>query len=737
MAEATMDEKAQVTCGCCKKHYLNPKTLPCLHSFCLACLQELATKTEDSKLELTCPDCRKVITHANQDLSDLPNAFKIIRQIESHKFMQKVLGTLPVNCEKCSSRKAKATGFCVDCEKFICEICTQVHLNWPELQNHKTLRLTELKGDYAKYTPVPSAKEICPMHNKQCLIYCGTCEYLICHECILKGHRDHKYEHADESVRKHKKDMTESLDSINHLPVQLHTAIQVIEGISEKFSAQGKTVEQQLNESFDQLQNILADRKEYLRNQHKERIEDKVTMLDQQKQLFERIMHKMSTCITFVSQTTDANHVTEFFLLEKQMQQRISELNDEFSKLDLTPVEDPEVHYTFRKSLLAPLENAGAISDGSILYCSADKTQTGSFHVGEVISFFIALSSAFYKTCNNPMEEIQAEIQSLRDGSLCPATVAVSSCGFAKMQCSFSDRGRYAVHVKVGKRHVSGSPYSFFVQPNGAQLQQPVKTISKLQGPKGLTVNSKNQIIVCEENCHTVTVYGRKTKKLISIGEFGKDLGQFNHPTGVAVDELGCIYVADSKNDRVQKFDTAEGGFLGEYNGDKVKNTHLNSPSSVKIGPDGNIYVVDRGNNRVVILSQNLEFIDSFGSGGYGLGQLQDPWDVAFDQYGFIYVTDTKQHCVQIFTTSGSFRGKIGSPGQQKGKLNRPAGIAIDRFGKMYVCESGNHRISIFHISSEFIECFSIGLSMVNPCGIAVDDDGFLYVASAETVHVF
>ena len=737
MAEATVDEKALITCGCCKKHYANPKTLPCLHSFCLGCLRGLAAKREGGKLELTCPDCRKVIIHGTSDLSDLPEAFQINRQMESHKFMQKVTGALTVNCEKCSSRKAKATGFCVSCEKFICEICTQVHLSWPELRSHKTVKLAELKEDYTKYTPVPSAKEMCPMHSKQCLIYCESCEFLICHECILKGHRDHKYEHADESIKKHKKDMIESLDTINHLPVQLHSAIQVIDAISDKFSSQGKSVEQQLDEVFEKIQSVLANRRDTLRHQHKERIEDKVSMLLQQKQLFERIMHKLSTCITFVSQTTDANHVTEFFLLEKQMQQRISELSNEFSKLDLTPVEEPEVHFTFKRELLTQMESTGAISDGSILYCSSEKTKSGSFHVGEVVSFYIALSSAFYKTCNNPMEEIQAEIQSLRDGSFCPATVAVSSCGFAKMQCSFSDRGRYAVHVKVGKRHISGSPYCFFVQPNGAQLQQPVKTISKLQGPKGLTVNNKNQIIVCEENCHTVTVYGKKAKKLLSIGEFGKDKGQFNHPTGVTVDNYGCIYIADSKNDRVQKFDTGEGGFLGEYYGDKAKNTHLNSPSSVKIGPDGNLYVVDRGNNRIIILTQALEYVNSFGSAGYGLGQLHDPWDVAFDQYGFIYVTDTKQHCVQIFTTTGSFRGKIGSPGQQKGKLNRPAGITIDRFGKMYVCESGNHRVSIFHISSEFIECFSIGLSMVNPCGIAVDNDGFLYVASAETVHVF
>lgn len=723
-------------CSICCKKYSIPKTLPCLHSFCLECLKTISeTSKESGEIVLTCPECEKKITHVTKSLGDVPNAFQINRKLEHHTFLQKVNSQVIVKCEKCIGAKTKAVGYCTNCSKFICDLCFQIHSSWSELQSHKTLRMAQLKESFEKYIPSTSEKKLCQVHRKVCTVFCETCELLICHDCILKGHREHQYFHSDESAKRRKKGMIEHLDSINHMPVQLQTAISVLDTISQNFSIQGNEVESELMKKFDLLQKAIAARRDVLSNTVRERLDSKLKLLQEQKEMMERMMTKLSSCINFVSQTVDGDHVTEFFLLEKQMLCRISELHEEFTKMDLTPIEEPEVHLTLDKESMALAEEVGSVSDASVLYSGSNDSRV--YVVGEVICFYVALSTSFYKTKTNPMEEIQAVVKSMREGTICPATVAVSSCGFAKLQCTFSDRGRYTISVKIGGRHVSRSPFTFFIKPNGSQTMQPLKTIQKLQGPKGITINSKNHIIVCEESRHAISVFGRKTKKLISIGSYGRDNGQFNNPTGVTVDTNECVYIADSKNNRIQKF-SSDGTYLGQYAGDKNNSASLlNTPTSIKLGPKGQLFVVDRGNCRIVILSQDLKFVSSFGSVGYGLGQLQDPWDVAFDKEGFVYVTDTRQHCIQIFTPAGFFRGKISNQGMQKGKLNRPTGITIDSFGKIYVCESGNHRVSIFHISSEFLECFSIGLSMVNPSGIAVDEDGFIYVSCAESVHVF
>ena len=729
--------RSKITCGICNKHCCSPKTLACLHSYCLECLKATAVAKEKSnEVTVTCPQCKKETTHQSIDaLKNLKDAFQVNRGLAYHIFKQKSLGQVEVLCEKCITRKVKAASFCVSCAKFICQLCVQIHSSWSELSHHQTLKLSELKETYQKYIPTVTAKEMCQVHSNVCSIFCETCEFLVCHECIVKGsHRDHEYYHLEESAKRHKKETIQQLDTINHLPTQLQSAISVIDDITENFSTQSKHVEKLMAQSFNAAQKALSLLKDKKTKELSDYSEKKTKLLTDQKHSLEDMMAKSSSCISFVTETIENDHITEFFLLKKLMSTRMSELNNEFMKMDLTPAEEPEVHFSYDQELTEVMKRSMQLSDGSVLY--AGSTGCRIFTVGEVICFFVALSSAFYKTKTNPMDELQAEIQSVRDGNACPATVAVSTNGFAKLQCSFAERGRYAVNVTIAGDHINGSPYNFYIKPNGTQLQKAIKTITKLQSPKAVAINSKYQMVVCEENRHSVSVFGRKAKKLVMIGEYGTGKGKFNHPTGVAVDGKDYMYVVDSKNDRIQKFNP-EGAFLGEYKGEKGKNTHLHLPSSITFGPDGRLYVVDRGNCRVVILSQELEYVYSFGASGYGLGALQDPWDIAFDSNSFLYITDQKQHCISVFTTNGLFRGKIGSQGQQKGRLNRPTGITIDRYGKIYVCESGNHRVSIFHVSSEFVECFSIGLEMVNPCGIAIDDDGFLYVASSETIHVF
>lgn len=736
-----LELKNKITCQLCKNFYNGPKTLSCLHSFCLSCLMKLHTK--ESEESLSCPECSKSTPIPNGDLNKLPDAFNLNRKVEEYQFLQKVIGKVEAKCEKCSGKSVKAAMFCEGCKKFICDLCVTIHMNWSEFASHKLIKMTHLKDKYQSFIPGQSSTSaICDDHQKECTIFCETCKKLICHECMIKSHREHRYNLAADSAKQHKDTMEKKLNDICGVPEQLHQAITKLDALTSGLSGMGKAVNKEIKVTFTRLESDMVKRKDTLLAQASSVTDSKVKLLQDQKKNLMEVQEKVTLCQEFVEQTIEKGHNSEFFVLEEQMKDRIIEVEKEFMCTELTPVEEPEIHFTVDTTVISSLNALGHVSDGSILHVHGPKApdlspSMGHFVVKEIVTFYIALSSAYYKMTNNPAEELFAEFESLRDGSMCPATVAISNSGFAKIQCAFADRGRYTLKVLVGGQHITGSPHSFIVKPAAEQFNHPIRSITKLTNPRGIAITNKHHIVVTQETSHTITVYGRKCKKVISFGSFGTEESQFNHPTGVATDNKGNIFVADSKNNRIQKFD-AQGNFLTLFDGQTNSSCGpLSAPTGLKINHEGSLYVVDRGNGRIVILTQDLKFKAAFGSPGQSLNQFQDPWDIAFDSRGFCYVTDIKQHCLMIFTSSGDFRGRIGAMGSQKSRLNRPSGISINRSGHIFVCEMGNHRVSIFHICSEFVECFSGGLSMVNPCGVAIDDDGFIYLSTAEAVHVF
>ena len=726
--------KEQTTCASCQQQYANPRTLPCLHSYCLQCLERSSSK-EGSTTQTWCPECKKRVSVGDAKLDSLPRAFYLGRQAQLYAFLQKATGRAEVKCEKCSTKPARATSFCNDCGKFVCDLCVQIHRSWSEYQKHKVVTMGELRESFRDSAP-PTQTDVlnCGLHGKQCTVFCETCEEQICHECIIKLHRDHQYNLVDESAKKHKAYMKDKLDSIQGLPPLLQQSIATLEGLSQGLTTKAGAVATSVSAKFDQLEKLLAERRKALLQDLAVTVEGKVKLLQQQKDGLVDCKKAITSCVDFVGRTNQEPFDSEFFILERYMAERIVGLKKEFGQLELIPAEEPDVHFTFNQDLCDMARTTGAVCDGSQLQAGLDGQQV--FMTNELVTFYLSLSPAYYKIRDNPMDQLKADIQSIRDGSVCAATVAVSSSGFAKLQCSFSERGRYYINVRISGHHISGSPYQFYIKPLTSQFHQPIRVITKLSAPRGVAVNGSNQMIVTEEGSHTVTVYGKKGKAVLKTGTMGSSEGTFNSPVGVACDASGFIYVADSKNNRVVKL-SPEGMFAGTFDGEKASCGRMNCPTGVKIAPDGRVFVVDRGNSRLIALNQKLEFDPSYGPTGMGSTQLQDPWDVAFDKQGFVYVTDTRQNCVQIFSESGDYRGKIGSQGNQKSRLNRPSGIAIDRFGRMYVSEMGNNRVSIFHVFSEFLDCFTGGASMACPCGIAVDEDGYVYVCSNESVHVF
>ena len=731
----------KITCSICKNIYTRPKTLPCLHSFCHSCLSAVMTK-DNLTQKLECPECQTLVAVEEESTNSFPDAFAINRCITEFNFLQKVHGMVDTSCEKCTGKSVKATTFCDGCGKFICDLCVTIHKSWSEFSSHKLLTLSDLKECYHKYIPISMVPAKCVQHEKECSVYCDTCQREICHECVIRSHRTHQYNMTDDSAKQHKLNMREKLKMIETVPSELDQAISKLSKLVDNFREEGSSAVAKIEQEVKEIEQTVSTRKKALLKEASATVEGKIQLLNDQKSELERIRCKVVSCKDFVVSTTDSDHNSDFFMLKKQMCDRIAEVSQEFSATELTPIEQPTVVFSSDQTLEKHLLSSGSVHDGSYLHVgyssqlhgAASRNWASLFYIKEVITFYVSLSSSFFRMRNSPADKISAEIRCLRDNSVCPATVAINISGYAKVQCSFAERGRYIFIIKIAGHHVHGSPHTFFVRPIIAkQFQNPIRSITKLSSPKGIVVNHKNQIIVTQESLHNVTVFGKRCRKVLSFGSYGTGEAQFNHPCGVAVDQQDYIYISDSKNNRVQKFD-GEGHYVKEYTG--RNHASLNQPMGVSVS-NGKVFVVDRGNGRIVVLSLDLQYLYSFGSQGRDKGQFEDPWDIAMDTNGIVYITDIKMHTVHVFDSRGEYRGQIGVEGTQKGRLNRPSGIAIDHFGRIFVCEFGNHRVSIFHISSEFVDCFSTGLSMVNPHSITIDEDGFVYVSSAEAVHIF
>lgn len=170
---------------------------------------------------------------------------------------------------------------------------------------------------------------------------------------------------------------------------------------------------------------------------------------------------------------------------------------------------------------------------------------------------------------------------------------------------------------------------------------------------------------------------------------YDKD-GEVNQAYGIAVDKQDNIYVADTLNNRIQKFNP-NGKFLGKWT-----NLGLKAPIGIATDAQGNVYVSDTGNHRVLKLDAQGRVVMQFGKQGAGDGEFNGPWGLALDSANNIYVTDNLNQRVQVFDAQGKFLTKFGSSGPDDGQFDKPVGILVAPGGNIYVADGGRSTVQIF-----------------------------------------
>ena len=248
---------------------------------------------------------------------------------------------------------------------------------------------------------------------------------------------------------------------------------------------------------------------------------------------------------------------------------------------------------------------------------------------------------------------------------------------------------------------------------------------------------------------------------------------RFFYPSGIATDNAGNIYLADTDNHTIRKVVASTGavttlaglaGNSGDADGTGSA-ARFNNPSGVAADSAGNVYVADTMNNtlRMVtpqgVVSTLAGLAETPGSadGTGGTARFQGPQGLAIDTSNNLYVVDTNNHTIRkvvtstgVVTTVAGLAGNSGSADglSSQGRFNHPSGVAADGTGNLYVADTENHTIrQILPSGMVNTVAGSAGNSggadgtgsaarFDSPSDLAVDSSGNVYVADTDNFTI-
>jgi sugar lactone lactonase YvrE len=211
---------------------------------------------------------------------------------------------------------------------------------------------------------------------------------------------------------------------------------------------------------------------------------------------------------------------------------------------------------------------------------------------------------------------------------------------------------------------------------------------------------------------------------LMSFGTYGSGNGQLNLTSGTQGSAFGFdtdlnIYIADTGNNRVAKFDS-DGNWLMNFGSQGSGNGQFQQPAGLVVDASGNVFVLDRNNRRV----------QKFNSSGvwqanYAVGTIFNAFDIALDTVGHFYIADTQARVVYVFDSNFNVIRTITNTGS--GSLSYPYVVKADNRGNIYIGDAVLETVEIYNSAGVWQSNFSV------PCisGIYPDSVGNIYYSSS------
>ena len=710
--------RKEAECPLCLETVKDPKTLPCLHSFCLVCLDKHANYARRQlQTAIKCPVCQASFQIPQEDtFGGLPASFHLNRLVDLLALTDG--GTESQQCGSCEENNT-ATHYCFECQSFLCTTCFKAHQRIKATRGHKNISVDNLQADDVEKLirrPVMCSEQY---HQDQPLeYYCKDCNVCTCIKCSVVSHNHHTMVDMQKAADEQKMQIAEALKKVKAEVVILENEMKNQTELMNKNKTQISAAREKMNETVDDCIRLLTE--------HKASMNLKFDEINQ------------------AHQKAHATHLENFQLAVAQLKssleqgENILERNINAEILQTKPViigrcEDllnakkpeiykpPRVHYAVEQKL--DILNRVVVSHTDPSSTLVKRFCQEKVEEQNKTYFFIITRDSEERLCYNEDDCIKCDIRTLTGDSFETADLKIEDKEDGNYMVEYTPphTGLYEVKVEVNGQPLDGSPWSVQVIPHQYQLKFSFGSNGsgpgQFNGPYDIAVDKKTGTVA-------VSDYGNKRIQLFdSDGRYLREIGLRANCTSLDFTKSGHIIAVTPGDVHKISLFSEEGQFVKH-----IDSEHLKFPFHISTDDEDYITICDQESNEVIAISPDgTGLVTRIAASEHDQSIM---CAIYHEETACFFVSDSKADCVNVFDENGNFLYDIG-----RGSLLYPVGLAIDKFNNLIVCDTGNRRLKVFTTEGDFLseteQCFHA------PYFVAVSKDGNVLVTDFEKNCVY
>lgn len=269
--------ETEIVCPICTNMYDDPRSLPCIHTYCLKCVKKLG-KGKSSGDGMSCPECRKGFLLPENGADGLPKNFFILRLMD-------IVNTSDGHCEECigdrfdQRERNRAVVHCIDCRIRLCEVCIETHRKVKSTQQHRLVKTKDHSN--SSQNDGKTKGEFCSIHpNEELKLHCFECQQAICTMCFVTKHRSHETSDVSEVAEELRKQMTRDIHKVAETIAVCREIVNKQEEHKEDLHIVAEQIKREICERADQLKLTIDMEKNDLLEELSSRMRDKEREID-------------------------------------------------------------------------------------------------------------------------------------------------------------------------------------------------------------------------------------------------------------------------------------------------------------------------------------------------------------------------------------------------------------------------------------------------------------------------